>query len=106
MEITLSPVRSDKTLMLTRTGDVLTINGEDFDFSGVPAGATLPKGAIACDWIARDVERSAAGDLTVPLILPHGADAPEATRFPDPITVTADGPVPLPPHGAEEEQEA
>ena len=38
------------------------------------------------------VVTDADGPVTLP---PH--DAPEATRFPEPITVTTDGPVTLPP---------
>jgi hypothetical protein len=45
-----------------------------------------------------------AGVLTVPLILPHGGDAPEATRFPAPIDA-GDGPVALPPYNAPEDEE-
>jgi len=103
MQLTFSPMRREEQLTLSRVGDVLTINGEAFDFSGVPAGATLPRDAIACDWIAGDVERDGTGALTVPLILPHGANAPEETRFPIPITVTADGAIALPPYDKEPE---
>ena len=101
MHLIFSPTRSDTTITLSRSGDVLTIDGEAFDFSGIPAGATLPKTAIDCDYIAGDVERTAEGLLIVPLLLPHGPDAPAITRFPAPITLTADGPVALPPHSTE-----
>lgn len=96
MHIIFSPSRRDEALTLSRTGDALEINGETFDFSVVPNGATLPKSAIACDLISGPVERDVAGNLTVRLILPHGANAPETARFPDPITLTCDGPVDLP----------
>lgn len=101
MKLVFSPQRRDDTLTLSRSGDVLTIDGEAFDFANVPEGATLPRGAIASPWIAGDVSRE-GGQLTVPVILPHGAGAPEATRFPAPVTLTADGPVSLPAHDAEE----
>ena len=39
MQITLTPQRRDDTLTLTRSGDVLTINGEAFDFAAIPEGA-------------------------------------------------------------------
>lgn len=97
MHIFLSPMRADQPLSLSRAGDVLTINGEAFDFSALPEGGTLPRTAIACDWIAGDVTRTTGGVLTVPLILPHGPDAPQETLFPEPITLTGDGPVNLPP---------
>jgi hypothetical protein len=96
MNITFSPVRRDDRLVLSKSGEVLTVNGTDLDFGPLPAGALLPRDAIGCDWIAGDVERDAAGALTVPLILPHGPDAPEAARFPAPLTDVADGAVTLP----------
>ena len=88
--------------VIIKSGDILTINGEAFDFSGIPAGATLPRAAITCDGIAGDVTRDAAGVLTVPVILPHGTEAPEETRFPAPLIDVADGPVELPLYNTEE----
>lgn len=102
MKITLSPMRRDDRLSLSKVGDTLTINGEALDFSGLPNGATLPREAIDCGWIAGNVERDETGGLTVPLVLPHGMSAPDKTRFPGCITVTEDGPVDLPPHDTEE----
>ena len=101
MKIILSPMRHDAQLILSKSGDVLTLNGETFDFTDLPNGATLPRSAISSDWFAGDVTRADAaegetGELTVPLILPHGYNAPEATRFPTPLENVADGPVTLP----------
>ena len=95
MQITLTPQRRDDTLTLMRSGDVLTINGEAFDFAAIPEGGTLPRDAVACDWLAGDVTRS-GGVLHLTLILPHGADAPHETLFPAALTLTGDGPVVLP----------
>lgn len=95
MHITLAPVRLDTRPAITRSGDTLIIDGESFDFSGVPEGATLPAEAIASDWFPGPVERI-DGVLHLTLRLSHGANAPEATRFPAPITLTASGPVELP----------
>lgn len=95
MHITLSPIRHDTPLTLHRAGDVLTINGIAYDLSGIPEGATLPRAAVACDWLASDIERI-GGVLHLTLLLPHGAAAPEAARFPEPLTVAGDGPIPLP----------
>ncbi len=61
----------------------------------------VPRTAVACDWLSGDVTR-VGGVLNLTLILPHGANAPHATRFPAPVTVTTDGPVPLPPYDAED----
>ena len=95
MKISFSPMRRDEALSVSVAGDVLTINGEAFDFSGVPEGATLPRDAVTCDWLSSDVER-VSEELQLTLIMPHGANAPQETLFPAPITVTADGPVALP----------
>lgn len=100
MQIKLSPVRAEESLSVSRQGDILTVNGEEFDFSPLPDGATLPLEAIDSDWFSGPVERI-DGVLHVTLRLPHGANAPEATRFPEPITLTEDGPVSLPPHDGE-----
>lgn len=102
MRITLSPMRRDNTLTLSKAGDTLTINGEAFDLSGVPEGATLPREAVECDWLAGPVERQ-GGVLHLTLILPHAARAPEATLFPQPIIANGDGPIALPPYEMEPE---
>lgn len=95
MNIFLSPQLRIDTLAIHVSGDVITLNGVSLDFSHLPGGATLPRKAIACEWIAGDVQR-VAGVLHVPLLLPIVADASEAARFPEPIAVTQDGPVELP----------
>lgn len=95
MHITFSPMRRDGPITVSRAGDSLTIDGEAFDFSPLPEGATLPPEAIGGDWFAGPVERI-SGVLHLTLILPHGADAPQETLFPAPLTLTGDGPAPLP----------
>lgn len=95
MKIVFSPQRRDDALSLSVAGDVLAINGNALDFSGVPDGATLPRAAVTSDWIAGDVER-VGGVLQVPVILPHGDNPSHALAFPEPITTTSDGPVTLP----------
>jgi hypothetical protein len=101
MQIILSPIRAETPLTLHRAGDVLTVNGEAFDLSGIPEGATLPREAVACDWLASDITRR-GGSLQMTILLPHGANAPEETRHPAPLELTSDGPVALPPYDAEE----
>ncbi|MGP3699185.1 hypothetical protein [Rhodobacter sp. NSM] len=105
MHITVTPQRRDDRLTLTRSGDILTINGEALDLSGIPEGATLPRDAVACDWLASDIERI-GGVLHLTLLLPHGPDAPAATLFPEPVLVEADGPIPVPAWGANAEETA
>lgn len=96
MKISLVPQRRDDTLTISKAGDILTVNGEAFDFSGVVDGTPLLRENVACDWLASDVER-VNGELNLSLIMPHGPDAPAGTKFPAPITVTADGAIDLPP---------
>lgn len=95
MQINLSPVRSNETLIVSRAGDVLTVNGEPFDFTQLTNGATLPTEAIGSGWFVAPVERI-AGELHLTLRLPHGPNPSQAVAFPQPITVTQDGPVELP----------
>lgn len=102
MRINLTPMRRDDLLELSVSGDALTVNGELFDFAPIPEGAALPRVAVACPWLASDVERS-GGKIALTLILPHGTNAPEETLFPAAIDVD-DGPVTLPSYELEEEE--
>lgn len=95
MRITFSPQRRDDALAVSRSGDVLTINGDAVDLSAIPDGATLPADAIDNEWIAGEVHRI-DGVLHVTLLLPHGANPSPAVAFPEPITVTEDGPIAVP----------
>ena len=97
MKINLRPVRSDNTLSVVKQGDLLTINSVNYDFSQLPDGATLPTEAVDSSWFERPgvVER-VNGELHLTLLLPHGANPAHHVAFPEPITVTADGPIKLP----------
>lgn len=95
MKINLSPVRWDIELVVKKKGDKLTINGEVFDFSVIPDGAILSGDAVASDFVVGDVKR-VNGELELTLVLPHGADASNAARFPVPIVNPRDGKVELP----------
>ena len=101
MQISFSPMRRDDRLNVAVAGDTLTVNAETFDFSALPEGATLPRAAVACAWLASDVERI-GGVLHLTLILPHGANAPDQTLFPAPVEA-GDGPVTLPPYATDVE---
>ncbi|RLL71292.1 hypothetical protein [Paenirhodobacter hankyongi] len=93
--ITLSPMRRDDTLAVSVAGDVLTLNGAALDLGALAPGESLPCDEIGCEWIASDIVRGEGGEIALTLILPHGAEATDARRFPQPVTVTADGPVAL-----------
>ena len=99
MQLTFSPIRSDASLTLSRTGDMLCVNGVALDFAALPEGATLPSAAVDSPWIIGDVTRL-DGVLHIALLLPHGADMSDDIRFPAPIALSGDGPVTLPAHGA------
>ena len=95
MRIVLFPMRRDDALAISVAGDTIKINGVDFDFSQLQPGSTLPREAIDCPWFAGDITRI-DGVLQVSLVLPNGPDASHAARFPQPITITKNGPVELP----------
>lgn len=97
--ITLSPCAmvpgDDTTLAASVAGDVITINGEDLDLSAMANGDTLPASAVDHPLVVGMITR--VGDENrITLILPIGYPAPEEARFPAPIVMTDDGPVPLP----------
>lgn len=98
MIINLSPTPSDEEApVVVVTGQVITVNGEDFDFGIVPAGYTLPRGAVDSPWFENsEVIRDHDGNLTVTMRFPYPDGAGEDMRFPAPITVTEDGPLDLP----------
>ena len=101
MKLKFSPVRSDGALVAIRSGDTLTLNGDAFDFGPLEEGETLPADAIDSPWIVGDVTRT-DGVLHITLRLPHGANAPEETRFPEPVIDPPDGEVALPPYEIED----
>lgn len=95
MQISFSPQRSDETLAVVKAGDVLTINGDAVDLSGISDGADLPADAISNPFITGVVSR-VAGELHVTLLLPHGDYPAEAVAFPQPLISPADGPLAIP----------
>lgn len=95
MIINLSPQRRDDTLSFSKMGDVITINGEQYDFSSLPEGATLPAGTIPCEFIIGDVER-VDGEIVLTLLMPHGPNPPQHVAFPEPILDPPDGEIILP----------
>ena len=95
MLIKLQPQARFDSLTVAVQGDVLIRNGDPLDFSPLEDGAVLPAKAIGSIWIAEEVKR-VDGAIHVTGMLPHAEDASEAARFPQPISVVADGPVELP----------
>lgn len=102
MKIILSPQRRDDTLEVIKNGDVLTVNGEDFDFSPIGEGDTLPRQAIYSMWFAGDVDR-VNGELTLTLLFPNPWNYSHEQAFPVPLENVPDGPVAFPQPLSEEE---
>ncbi|MHC8342523.1 hypothetical protein [Pseudomonas sp. RT6P73] len=96
MKIVLVPQRRDDTLEVMKAGDVLTVNGESFDFSLVGDGATLPRAAINSQWFAGDVDRI-DGELILALWLPNPLNYSPQQAFPVPLENVPDGLVVFPP---------
>lgn len=96
MKLTFCPVAQGPDLQLDVAGDVLYINGVELDFGPIPEGAVLPKEAVDCEWVWSDVTRK-DGQIELTIRLPHGYNAPKERRFPEPIVITEDGTVDLPP---------
>ena len=95
MKINLSPqVRTD-ALVVSKSGDALTINDVVYDFSQLTEGSTLPAEAVECEYIVGEVKR-VDGEIELTLLLPITADASEAAKYPESITMTTDGEVTLP----------
>ena len=91
--INLSPIRSDDlSLVITKSGEVLTINGTQYNLGDISEGSTLPNPE---DPFAGDITRT-GGNVELTLLFPLGADASQEQRFPVPIIDPVDGEVTLP----------
>ena len=97
MILNLSPMRRDYRVSVAVHGDVLSVDGIDYDFSAVVEGVPVPQEEIGCEWLVGDVVRK-NGEIELTLILSHGARAPQETLFPAPIHATTDGNIALPPY--------
>lgn len=95
MHITLQPQRRDDTLTVVKSGEVLLINGDEVDLSGVTEENPISPEDSPHPFIVGTVERN-GGVLHLNLVLPHGPDASDAARFPQPIIDPPDGPLALP----------
>lgn len=93
MKISFSPQRRDDSLALERVSpDRLRINGELFNFGPLAEGDKISPDRIPCEWICGPVERI-NGEIHLTLILPHGPNPSQAVAFPEPISVSENGPV-------------
>lgn len=86
MEIIFDPIRADDTLSVHVDGDVLTVNGDVLDFSGLAEGFKLPPSAVGNAWIIGSVKRR-DGQIQLTMLAPHGGKASEAARVRYSVTV-------------------
>lgn len=80
--------RRDDELLLSVSGDVVTVNGVDYDLSVIPEGGTLPGGATDCEFLFGDISRI-NGVLSVVVMLPHKTDPRPSIAFPLPASVSS-----------------
>lgn len=95
MRINLTPQRRDDTLEVIKNGDVLTVNGEDFDLSPIGEGDTLPASAVSSVWFFEKIDRI-NGELILTLFLPNPWNYSPQQAFPTPLTDVPDGEVMFP----------
>src|SRR5450830_120411 len=99
MKIKLFPFLIDLPLEASVNGDVITINGEAIDLSGIPTEYRLPGSAVGNRFfVETDYIERVDGVLTFTLILPVHWDSPEEFRIPaEPMVIDIEnGAVPFP----------
>ena len=92
MLITMTPMRRDCLLIAERIDDTLVLNGETIDL------ATC--GPDTSPWIV-DIPQKVDGEWHILMVVPHAANAPEETLYPEPLTVSGNGPLLLPPYSTD-----
>ena len=97
MKIKLLPFLTNESISGSVSGDILTVNGDSFDFTPLKDGFRLPASAISSEWFVDYVERKGQ-TLHMTLRLPVQADSPDEYRNPvEPIVIDArSGPVKFP----------
>jgi hypothetical protein len=74
MKLIRTPQLNDNPFEFSVDGDVLTINGEPFDFTSIPEGNYIER--VPCVWIVGPVWRE-GGEINLTLIEPYGPPNPE-----------------------------
>ncbi|MGK4476339.1 hypothetical protein [Aeromonas molluscorum] len=103
MKLKFIPIRKDDHLRAFVNGDVLILNGVSLDFSPLTDGGTLPAFAVNSEWIASGITRI-NGEVHLSIFIPHGANAPQETRYPlhfEQYCQVLDGEVPIPEYEVE-----
>lgn len=97
MKINLYPVVVDEVLCVVKQGDVLTVNGEVFDFSIMGDGGELPQSAISSAWFIQEGKVSrTGGELELTLRIPLPSNYSPEQAFPEPLLSVPDGRVSFP----------
>ncbi|WP_417741512.1 hypothetical protein [Salipiger sp.] len=99
MDIQFNTFLYETDLVVEVIGDTVILNGEVFDFSALPVGATLPREAINSIWFGDDVHRDDAGKLHLTLFRPYGWRAADERREPVLMADLPDGVIKFPPFG-------
>jgi hypothetical protein len=89
IRINLSSVRKDSPTHAVWTDPVLTVDGNDFDLSLLPDGATA-------DHIQLGLVSRVGNDYECTVVMAHGKNASEETRFPESLIITQNGQIVLP----------
>ena len=85
-----------KSLSAEKRGDVLILNGEEFDFTPLLEGSTLPVKAISSEWFIGDATRT-EGVVTIHLRYPIPANFSPEQATPTDLIDIPDGQVAFPP---------
>ena len=93
MKINLIPQINSNILKLSKKGDVLSINGEKYDFSSLKDGEYINAADIPNDFIFNRVER-VGGEIVLSVIFPYTFSSKNVEL--EPIIVTKDGNIELP----------
>lgn len=90
IKINLNPVRSETETKISWIAPILAVNNEPFNLSLLEDGATASGHPVL-----GDVTR-VGNDYQCTVVLGHGKNAPQTTRFPEPLTIAQDGIIELP----------
>jgi len=94
MHISFSPQLRNDALTISKSGDVLTINGKVFDFSVVGEGDDLPEVAIVESDFVEGITTRVDGRLHITLRLPYSRGG--HVEAPPPLIDPSDGVLALP----------
>ncbi|WP_053156590.1 hypothetical protein [Pseudomonas protegens] len=97
LNIKLFPTFSDDpgAMVAQWSGQVLTVNGKEFDLGKIPKGMRIPYDAVDSSLFCEHLESTVDGySISMRLYIPW--DASDKLCFPADITMTGPGRVPLP----------